>query len=70
MIGKIERVKLRDVWKHEANRKRPVFASHSIDLDVFPDPHILGILEHHHERETGLLSFFERLKICDVDVWT
>ena len=59
-------------WKtQELNRKSSVTAIHNIDLDVFPDlPHILGILEHHPERETGLLSFFQRLKICDVDVWT
>ena len=57
------------LWRiHEANRKRPVFASRSIDLDVYPDSHILGILELHPGRETGLLLFFERLKICDVDV--
>ena len=43
--------------KSGANRKRPVSASLSIDLDVFPGPYILGILEHHPERETGLLSF-------------
>ena len=34
------------------------------------DPHILGILELHPGRETGLLLVFERLKISDVDVWT
>lgn len=43
---------------------------HNIDLDVFLDSHILGILGLHPGHETGLLSFFERLKICDVDVWT
>ena len=56
--------------KREANRKRPVSASHSIDLDVFPDSHILVILELHPGRETGLLLFFVRLRICDGDVWT
>ena len=55
---------------HEVNRKRPVSAIHNIDLDLFPGPHIPGILELHPGHETGLLSFFERLKICDVDVWT
>jgi hypothetical protein len=34
------------------------FVSRSIDFDVFPDPHILGILELHPARETGVLSFF------------
>ena len=59
------------LWKtHELSRKRPVSAIHNIDLDVFPDPHILVILEHHPGRETGRLSFTERLKLCDVDVRT
>jgi len=44
------------LWKtHELNRKRPVSAIHNIDLDVFLDFNILGILEHHPELETGLL---------------
>jgi len=70
-LGKPLCAVLRSLWKkREANRKRPVSAIHNIDLDVFPGPHIPGILGFHPGRETELLSFFERLKICDVDVWT
>ena len=59
------------LWKkREANWKRPVSAIHNIDLDVFLDCHIPGILGLHPGREPRLLSFFKRLKICDADVWT
>jgi hypothetical protein len=47
-----------------------LFLPFTIDLDVFLDSHIPGILELHLGREPRLLSFFERLKICDEDVWT
>ena len=56
--------------KNVRQTAKGLYASHNIDLDVFLDSHIPGILGLHPGRETGLLSFFERLKICDVDVWT
>jgi hypothetical protein len=37
--------------------KRPVSASHSISLDVFPVPHIPEILVIHPGHETELLFF-------------
>jgi hypothetical protein len=43
---------------------------HNSNLDVFLDSHIPGILGLHPGREPRLLSFFERLKISDADVWT
>jgi len=55
----------RVLWKtHEINLERPVFLVQNIGLNIFPDPHIVGILEHQPEREAGLPLFFERLKIC------
>ena len=43
------------LWKtHELNRKRPVSAIHNIDLDVFLDSHIPGILGLHPGREPRL----------------
>ena len=56
--------------QHTDKIVKAMLNSHSIDLDVFPGPHIPWILELHTGRETGLLSFFERLKISTVDVWT